>query len=80
MGKAINWTDEQKEFIINNANKYSDYQLTELFYEKFGVYHPVNTIHSLRQRLGIKKGKNIFCNKHKKIRNIFVLVQNKLNG
>lgn len=57
MGKPINWSEEQKEWMRNYGTKYYDYQLTELFNKKFNISHPINTIRGFRQRLGIKKPK-----------------------
>lgn len=71
MGKVIKWTDEQKEFVIKNANKYYDYQLAELFNERFGTHHPTNTICSFRQRLGVKKEKYVFDGRVNKSTKLF---------
>lgn len=57
MGKPINWTEEQKEWMRNYGTKYYDYYLAELFNKKFNTSYPFNTIVSFRQRLGIKKPK-----------------------
>lgn len=55
MGKPINWTEEQKEWMRNYGTKYYDHQLTELFNKKFNTSHPLPTIRGFRQRLKINK-------------------------
>lgn len=57
MGKIINWTEEQKEWLKENHLKFYDYELAQLFNEKFNTSHPKNTISSFRQRLKLSKPK-----------------------
>lgn len=57
MSKKINWTEEQKKWIKENGTKYYDYELTEIFNEKFNTCHPIRTITSVRQRLNVIKPK-----------------------
>ena len=57
MGKLINWTEEQKEWMRKNYLKFYDEELTVLFNNTFNTSHPMPTIRGFRQRLGIKKPK-----------------------
>jgi hypothetical protein len=57
MGKPHNYTEEQKQFLRDNIDKYSYQELTAAFNAKFGLNFSRDRISSTLGRLGLRNGR-----------------------
>ena len=52
-----NYTDEEKQWLKENVNKYDIKELTYLFNEKFNSNRKINSIQLMTNRYGLRKTK-----------------------